>query len=247
MALASAPASGQNSVFLTVETNWPDAIVFADSVPVGLAGQYHFVLSEPVHQVRLVPPASNVWNVVPLSATVNAQPGDSVRVELTFPYTYQVESLPFGAEVFLETEAGRRRLGTTPVQYRSAQPVEGTFVIERSGYARQRVEPGRDVLNRTVLTLEPLVAVETHSPTVNWRPPRRSTKWIDYAAVGLAATAGVATVHYKFRADRAYDRYLQTGDPALRDVVNRNDLRAAVALGAMQVGVGVFTLRLVFR
>ena len=54
-------------------------------------------------------------------------------------------------------------------------------------------------------------------------------------------------VHFKFKADRRYDRYVETGDPALRPAIKRYDTYSGVALGVMQAGAGLFAVRLILR
>ncbi len=81
----------------------------------------------------------------------------------------------------------------------------------------------------------------------SWRPRSASLNWVDYGLVAAATGATVVAIHYKFRADHRADRYIQTGDPALRREVRRLDLKSGVALAAAQVGLGVFAFRLVLR
>ena len=42
-------------------------------------------------------------------------------------------------------------------------------------------------------------------------------------------------------------RYEETGDPALRPRIRALDLRAGIALGVAQLGLGVVAFRLIFR
>ena len=63
----------------------------------------------------------------------------------------------------------------------------------------------------------------------------------------MAVAAGAVSIHYKFKADRLNEQYEQTGDAALRPRIHDLDTRAGVALGVMQVGVGVLALRFILR
>jgi hypothetical protein len=63
----------------------------------------------------------------------------------------------------------------------------------------------------------------------------------------VALAAGIVAVHYKFKGDDLYDEYNETGDPALRNNIDRYDNYSAIALGTMQIGVGVLAFRMVFR
>ena len=67
------------------------------------------------------------------------------------------------------------------------------------------------------------------------------------AAATVAVAAGAYSIHQKFQADDLYDEYQETRDPALKSRVEAYDARALAGLGAMQVGLGVLTFRLIRR
>ena len=242
------PVAAQESLHITVETNQPEAIVYADTMRVGPASQKHFVVPASTRQIRLVISDAGSWSVEPLVAPITTSPGDSTTLTLNFPYYYRVESIPYGAIVYHEEAGAKIRLGETPITYKSAEPLSGALLLERDGYVSRRIEPGNELWNRQSIVLERAVRSQDVEVTeVDWMPPARSQSWIDYAALGLAATAGVLTIHYKFKADHLHDEFRRTGDPLLKERIETFDTRAAVSLAAMQVGVGVFALRLVFR
>ena len=243
--LATGPLRAQERVLVVLDTNMPEALVYADSLRLGLARQGTFRVPAGAATLRLVPASGTAWSIRPIRQPLAAQPGDTLDVRLHFPYHYQVESVPFGATVRLED--GQEILGETPLLYRSEQPLNRRLVVEEEGYLPEEIEPGRDLWNRYVLTLEPVAPEAQRSAEVDWSPPKKRRRWIDVSAGALALGAGVLAVHYKFKADRRDDRYRETGDPELRESVEFYDRRAAVALGAMQVGVGVLAVRFVLR
>ncbi len=234
---------------VVLRTNLPEAFVYADSVLLGTADRGRFAIPPGTGVLRLVPPAVDAWSIPPVSRSLAGLPAaDSLVLTLRFPYRYRIETIPFGASVTLHRPDGTRiDLGVTPLTHASAEPLEGVLVVERLGYLPERIEPGRDLWNRAVLTLTPALRTTAPQAEVTWSPPRRPRRWIDYAAVGLAVSAGALSVYYKFKADDLYDAYLRTGDPALRPRVTAYDDRALVALGVMQVGVGVLAVRLALR
>lgn len=247
MVLGVGLCRAQQPVLILLETNLPEAIVYADSMRLGAASQGTFLAPAETRQLRLIPPGGNAWTIAPVTALLAAAAGDTLELRLPFPYHYQIETIPFGASVFLETLDGRAPIGETPVLYKSPQLPAGAFVVERPGYLPQQLTPGRDVWNRYVLTLDPVQPEEVPSAEMAWRPPKRRRLWIDYTAAALAVAAGAVSIHYKFKADRLNDRYERTGDPELRPRINDLDARAGVALGVMQVGVGVLALRFILR
>ena len=55
----------------------------------------------------------------------------------------------------------------------------------------------------------------------------------------FAIGGGALAAHFKFKADDEYELYLESGDPAIKESVDRYDRYSYVALGTMQVGIGV--------
>jgi hypothetical protein len=166
------------------------------------------------------------------------------------PYYYRIESVPYRAQVFVQADGRKELMGETPVTFTRPEPLESVIVVEKRGYAPTEIDPGGDRWNRHVvmLTRAERAADGKSDAEVAWTPPRaRTSKWIDYGSVGLAVVSAIVSVHYKFKADALYDEYEETGDPLLERRIKRLDTRSGIALGAMQVGLGVFAIRLALR
>lgn len=238
---------GQDRAFVNVETNLPEAVLFADSIRIG--SSFGSMVSVPASSrtLRLVPPGIDTWSIAPVSRAIKLAPGDTLRMTIDFPYHYRVESIPFEAAVHIETGEGLKKIGSTPLLYSSQRPIQGNLLIERAGYAVERLEPGSEIWNRHVVELSPSDDLDPASVQVNWKPPTRHRAWIDYAALGTAVAAGAVAVYYKFQADDLYSQYENTADPSLRGAIKSNDLRSGIAFGVMQAGIGVFAVRLVLR
>lgn len=231
---------------VVVDTNYPEAQVFADAVYLGTAAQRQFLVPASARHLRLVTPNIDTWSVPPVLATL-PEAGDSLSLQLDFPYTYRIETFPFGATVYLETPAERLELGETPLLHQADQPLEGTLVVDRRGYMPERWQPGREIWNRSVITLRPALRPEEPVARVDWSPPKQRKRWINYAASGLALTAGALAAYYRFKANDLDDRCQGDSECSLQPQIDRYNTRAIVALGAMQVGVGVLTIRLAMR
>lgn len=245
---ARAQAAGEGPV-LVLETNAPDALVVADSVVLGPARSQPYRLPPGTQTVRLVAPEIGSWSQRARTLEVPVTVGDTLAAALRFPYRYRIASLPHGATVTHVVDGRRTVLGTTPATVSRDEPFGGVLTVELSGYLPADVEPGTALWNHHNVALTPVarLAEERKTAEMDWAPPTRRRRWIDAAAIGTAVVGGALAIHYKFKADRRYDRYVETGDPALRDVIHRYDVYSGVALGAMQVGVGVFAVRLVLR
>ncbi|MEX0822648.1 MAG: hypothetical protein WD021_10915 [Rhodothermales bacterium] len=240
-------ALAQDDIYVGVNTNYPQALVYADSLLIGSVPDGLVVVPGKTRALRLVPPDPDSWSVAPVSTPLDAEAGDTVEVQLDFLYHYRVESVPFGADVLLEDERERRRIGETPLLYRSPRPLSGKLLVRLDGYAVERVVPGQEIWNRHVVSMMPSDDLDPTAAQVSWTPPRRHRDWIDYAALGTAVAAGVLAVRYKFKADGLHATYHDTGDPRIRSDIQMYDTRSAVALGVMQAGIGVFAVRLALR
>lgn len=234
---------------VTLTSNLPTALVYADTVRLGVAAQGVFRVPARADSLRLMPDEGDGWTLSPEVRALDLQGGDTLAIQIDFPYHYRVESIPFGAPVFLKGLDERQLLGTTPLTHRSEAPLETPLVIDHKGYQIEEITPGRDVWNRYVITLNPAQSLRTEAPTpeVDWQPPPKRRRWIDVAAATVAVAAGVYSIHQKFQADDLYDQYQETRDPALKSRVEAYDARALAGLGVMQVGLGVLTFRLIRR
>lgn len=250
--IAHAPVWAQDEnrregpAFVHIDTNFPEALVFADSMLVG--GASSMLLAVPVasRSIRLTAPNPDAWSIAPITRPLDVASGDTARVVMRFPYHYRIESEPFGADVLIEHLEESRYIGVTPLLHRSEDPLERSILVRRVGYVSQRIQPGKAVWNRHVVHLEPISELDT-ATQMNLNPPRAYRAWIDYAALGTAIVSGALAVHYKFKADNLADEFELTRNNALTSRIETHDFRAAVAFGVMQGGLGIFALRLVLR
>lgn len=241
-------SSGQDSGTTVVElqTNAPQSSVYVDDALIGRASQRYFVVPSNSETIRLVFGGRESWSIPPASTRLtDLAQADTVCIRVDFPYRYRFESKPFGARV---TGASDERLmGLTPFETTTNLPLRGPVTFELEGYWSEEIDPGSEIWNVHAVRLRPIDPNEETAARIELSPPRERRKWIDYAALGTAALAGVVAVHYKFKADRRYDRYRESGDPSIRTEVKRYDVYSGVALGVMQAGIGLFTVRLVLR
>jgi hypothetical protein len=239
--------AGQNVGYgwLRVETNLHESLVLADSAYVGRAGGALLRVPSGARTILLVPTEVGAWGLKQPQEEVMIVPGDTVVIEMNFPIQYRIDSVPFGAVVSV-AEPEVQVLGTTPLVYATDQALQGVLSLHLSGYAVAEIEPGSNVVNRhsvVLLSLDPDLNVDK---AVEWAPRSSRNTWINWAATGLLVTGGALAVNFKFKANEEYERYLETGDPESRSQVDRYDTYSYVALGAMQIGIGILAFRLAF-
>lgn len=243
LVLLFAPPSLEAQAVLNVETNLPGSILMTDTTRLGPVSTGPFTVAAGRHHLRLLPPPEKNWSVVPLQRAVTASRGETLRVALPFPHYYRVESVPAAAEVYHLSGEDRTLLGRTPLLYSRKAPLDGRLLITAPEYLPKRLEAGHDVWNARMVYLEPVEDVSRAN--ISWEPPEAQNYWIDVAAASVAVAATAVSIHYKFKADDAYEEYLATGDPGLRPTFERYDRRALIALGVGQVGLGIFAVRLI--
>lgn len=229
-----------------VETNYVKSTVYADSIVLGPAIQRTFRVPVGTELLRLVPQSGDSWSIKPLDRNLNSDRSDTLRFVMNFPYYYKIESSPFGATVYRESLEGLDVLGETPLFLELSVPIREKLIVRRPGYLPYEIIPGSEVWNHHVFTMQPVQASDVQEAEIDWTPPKKRKRWIDYTAAVFTLATGAYAIYAKFEADRLYDEYQETGDPMLRPQIDTFDTRSAVALGAMQVGVGVLAFRFIF-
>jgi hypothetical protein len=229
---------------VVLETNWPEAQVYADSFLLGRAGLRSFILPPGTQILRLVPPEGDTWSI-PAQQVALPQPlPDTLWLRLPFLYYYRLETLPSGARIYRGLPSQARLLGETPFTGAFEEPLQDTLYFVHACYALAMIRPTAHVWNHHRLVLQP---VDSPKEVTMWTPALPRRHGLTYLALGVAVAATAVSIHYKFQADRLYARYEQTGDPALRPRIRELDLRAGVALGVAQIGLGLAAFRLIFQ
>ena len=235
-----------STTLVFLESNFQEALVFADSLYLGRANQITFNVPRGTKEMRLVPPEIGSWSVIPVFEPFEHSGRDTINLAINFPYYYKIESIPYEAKIFVEQPEGRSLLGNTPLLYTSQEPLKGTLLLAHDGFESMRLAPGDNIWNQHFIELSSNVEEGVISEQY-WTPERSSKRWIDYTAAGVALVSGVLAIRYKTKANRRFNRYRVSGDPALRSGFERYDRNAAISLGAMQVGIGVLAVRFVIK
>ncbi|NNE34866.1 MAG: hypothetical protein HKN13_06500 [Rhodothermales bacterium] len=239
--LVMASSATAQRLVVVDETNQPDALVFADSDVVGRVSERSFLVSDDTRRIVIAPSVPGSWSILPLEYSLVGLP-DTVSISAVFPFYYSVRSTPPGASV---TVGGNgETLGFTPIVFSRRFPIRDSLHIALDGRLPVSLFPRDALWNPIDLELEPSSVIDRSFVA---RPPKRTKRWVDVAAMSLVALGGAAAVHYKFKADRRYRVYERTGDPDLRPGIKRLDVKSGVAVGVMQTGVAIIVIRLVRR
>jgi hypothetical protein len=253
--VAASPASAQTGyVRVDAPAGGALGLVVVDGAQAGRPGDVLAVPADSATTVALVE-AGAAWNPRRAEVTVSVPAGDTLAVGLALPERYRVETLPLGARVRLDRPDGAAQLlGEAPLTVDLAPGTAGTLVATLDGYAEARLAlDGRAGVPVTLVLAPDGTAPGTVPVTVlTTERSGRGRALIDAAVGALTLGAGAFAVVTKFRADRIDDRYrdpasAERGSESLRAEAQRLDRFSLVALGAMQVGVGVLAVRLVLR
>lgn len=158
-----------------VKSNHSNALVYADTVLVGIVSESPFTVPNNTHMIKVRHPELDLWSI-PM---------------FEFPLS---------------------------------ESSEGSF------------EANFEVFQPPDIEINPRFGIEA----VN-----NDKKWISVAA-GVAVVSGIAAIHFRTKADHRFNDYLETGDRRLKQKVKSLDVQSGVALGVMQVGVGVIAFKLIF-
>ena len=254
---ASAAAAQPAYVRVDASASAAPGTVVVAGVKAGRPGDVLAISADSAVVVALVE-AGPAWSPRRAEVTVSVPAGDTLAVGLALPVRYRVETLPLRASVALETSGERRILGTAPLHVDLPMGTAGTLVATLDGYREARLALGGGAFDPSGAALTLVLAPDGSAPgtppvTVLTTERRgRRTFLIDAGIGALTLAAGAAAVATKFRADRIDDRYRdpassERGVETLRTDAERLDRVSLVALGAMQVGVGVLAFRLILR
>ncbi len=143
-----APGFGRVRLF----TPAPGAIVMAGDSTLGGADLVH-TLPVGGHVLRLVEGDAGAWSPRVDSVEVEVAAGAwPTIVDLRLPIRYRIVTLPSGASVALERVGGAREpLGLTPLTIDRREPLVGTLVASRPGFADAGGSPADSSRNRVIV------------------------------------------------------------------------------------------------
>jgi hypothetical protein len=212
---------------LTVESRPSGATVFIDSVMVGTTPLREYETTVGPHTLQLVYPSSTSWPAVTKTVAIEVQAGQEARYDIELGSVFTVLSTPSGASVLFQ----ERGLGTTPLRYRSDSPLSGTLFLKKDGFETVAIPIDHEYPVPLHIELKPLDKTNRLPDVL---PPdyldSTSPRWATYVAASTMILSGVLSAYWKDRANRDFDRYRLTHDPALLASTQRLDRRSGIAI-----------------
>lgn len=222
---------------LRIGSEPPGALVRLNGADAGFTPLEVDTLPAGRYLIEVIPPDSAGWLTRTARDSVILDAYELEERTYLLAHSLFLQTLPPGAELF----AGDSLLGETPV------------VVERSLFARTPPAVLRKVGFHPVTLSPPTAAGLAGTLTVSLTrdgntpvlddvyPPPSPPGWPKFFAAAGAVAAGGTAAYFKIKADKVYDEYLRTGDPALRNDATGYDMQAAMALIATQACIALLT------
>jgi len=155
---------------------------------------------------------------------------DTLMITECKEYSYKYS---FGNRILLNTDPldvyvfkADTLIGFTPLFLKASS---GNFILQRPDYTSLTTD-----FNDLSLGAKPVLQFVGENKGKDFY----QTTWFK-VLIGTAIALGATTAYYKLEADKKYDEYQVTGDPALLDQTNKYDLISGVTFVAMQVSFGL--------
>jgi len=155
----SPPASDQSNhrAGLVVTSNVPGALIYLDSLSVGVTPLDRTDLRPGVYHLRVIHPERRSWYSDSIDDTVELKRDGRLEFRAFFDYVYRIQSIPFGAKILL----GNLYQGETPAVLKTPNRLVGTLLLRKEGYDDASYDLGR--WNRTRV-LELAAHVQASAP-----------------------------------------------------------------------------------
>lgn len=182
----------------------PGLNVWLDGELVGQTPLSSLKTNEGFHSIEVRHPDPGQWLGVNWEKSFFIRQNETITLEVTFPKSTWIMSQPSQATVYVN---GRLK-GATPLVLELPSDSAASITVEKEGYEIYHIDPMQ--INQTILQIQ-LIKSEGLIQLGN-DVPRINRRWT-WAGGILALVSGGIGFYCKYRADRAYDKYLQSNNP----------------------------------
>jgi len=230
------PADSTGTASIVTEPAGAD--VYIDSVLVGKSPLRNLPLSIGSHRIRAFYPSVFAWNAIVVQDSLLVSGIGLQEKHLVLGEILRVQSDPPGGIV----RYGGTELGLTPLYARLPSKTAGDLIVQKEGYDSLRVPVAETNFGLLKVQLSPRNGSGISSrPSdvlgINGAIPR--DYMMTYASGAAMIVSGVASAIMKDRANRNFDIYRQSNNPADLSATRRLDRGAAAALIISQISFAV--------
>jgi hypothetical protein len=224
---------------LSVSSDPAGADVYLDSLYVGKTPIREYALPEGSYRLKIYYPSVFAWDAVSREDTVgiSAQRRSEKVVELGT--VLRVQSVPEGGSV---TYRGND-LGVTPLFLTSPVQLRGEIVVQKEGFVPQRLAIDGNENVSLAVRLQPEQGRPGLLPSDVLAESRAigPSHWLAYASGTTMIVSGVVSAYLKDQANRKFDQFLVTRDPALLASTRTLDREAAASLILTQISFALLS------
>jgi hypothetical protein len=235
-------ASAADTVSLLDCTSDPSgAAVYLDSVRIGVTPLEGYRITPGSHLLTLTHPDSRNWMRQAVSETLVVGRNGKIGKSIKFPRLVIVTSEPGGAEV----GEGDSVIGTTPCVIQRDAGRSARLFIRKEGYATRDLSwPMAEGEFHCIMEKNQLAA-GGEDLKLNGKGSR--SNWTEIITTGTAVLTGAISAWTKIKADKYYDDYRRSGDPALLDKIHQYDRVAGISFAVCQINLIILSYSLLSR
>ncbi len=207
-------AASSDSAAVAVCSDPSGLTVYIDHALCGLTPLQR-TISAGQHLVRVARPDVAQWGQTDYFRTITVDSGDTVLVQAGFPKTVFIQTIPYGAAVFMDN----MRQGVTPLVLNYDSLSEPLLRIEKEGY--ETIEKKWRSIDgsqwkiplewKSTWLQQQQIHARQHEKQL-----RQHRRWM-VLSLAVSALSGLATIRLRDKGNEAYRSYLATASPARMD------------------------------
>ncbi len=224
--------------FVTVRSQPSGASVYIDSSFAGTTPLERLRLAAGQHDMRAFYPLPSDWNAFVQKKSFELNAGSDIELSFEFGTLLTVHSVPSGATVSFQGA----ELGRTPLFLRSEASLNGSVTLEMKEYKSVSVPiQGQP----SVVRLEP-IQKSLAELNVEYTSVAPSHTWMTVGSGAGMAVSGIVAAYFKDRANKEFERFSSTGDPAFLSSTHRYDRLSLISLIVTQAALALLTYSLLW-
>jgi len=204
-----------------IETDISNAKLYLDDVFYGEGNVLRLILEPGLYNILLVEDI-NKWNTARVYDTLNISDCSDVHLEYQLSNNILLDSHPQNVYVF-ESDS---LIGFTPLLLRNDFE---NLLLQKPEYTEREIS--REELSSGFKPDLQFVGVEKGESFYG--------SFLFKALIGTAIALGATTAYYKLEADKKFDEYQKTGDPAALEQTDKYDLISGITFVALQIDFGL--------
>jgi hypothetical protein len=224
---------------VTILTDPSGADLFIDSTYVGKSPLQHVPVLRGSHRIKAFYPSVLSWNATIKEEPLEVTDTGNCEKHLVLEKTLAIQTDPPDGTVLNKG----KYLGVTPLYVRGNSMLDGNLVIQKSGYDSLTIPSGELKEGFLRLQLRPAGGLEAALPPSDLRGPDvvATDHWPTYVSGLAMIISGVSSAYYKDQANKEFDRYLLSNNPAGLSTTNKLDRKAAISLVISQISFVVLS------